>query len=876
MRRAHDRLIVRFFLYLTGISLVLILTLTTFFGLQLVSALSDNALQQSTQRIERIENHFTGFIRDEIEELRNYHEVFEGSDLELLVNLIQTNPRYISSYILDQDGVVRYSSNPVQVGYRYGGRAVFRLATHHNEPLFSPRFDALSSELIIDLIIPVHRSSGEPGYTAIHELDPRWFEQNMIPQLAPDDGELLLFDETGAVYLKMSSTHTNGIWPVNRPVSLFDYEFTLERLESAGTAFGNYEFGRSLVVYRQMSDERLGFIANRISLARIDDEINEVVQLAVLAALAALVLSGILGMVMAQRVVKPVTDLSEHVRRALGGFQEAIPPSRHEELEPLVDAFNQAWSQNLEFQRSLVEEKHKAEQANTAKSQFLANMSHEIRTPLNGILGVSYLARSGGDRGTMENACERIERSARNLLTIVNDILDYSKLEAGAMETETRAFHLPEIIDRTRLAVQHQADQKRLVLEVSISREVPAYLAGDSFRLGQILMNLVGNAVKFTESGTVSISVEGQQTGDALIHLLFCVRDTGIGIDPSQQEKLFTAFTQADGSTSRKYGGTGLGLAITRQITTLLGGEIWFESSPGEGARFFVRLPFGIPDRDEIAALENETAGDSDGHETVTEIDLTGCSFLVVEDNAINQEIARELLVRKGASVVVAANGAVALETLETAAMHNEGRSYNAVLMDVQMPVMDGYEATRAIRRIKDPMLRAIPVIGMTAHAMAGDRETCLEAGMDDYIAKPFFPDAFYAVVARWVIQSNNSSDTVLPTEAAASVVDFRKGLLMTLENRELYRQLLRLFETDAPPLLEQLVPGSGPDNTVATATHSLKGMASGIGARPLVQACETLESGLKKGSANASDIDLVRQQTDEVLREIRTYLTQS
>ncbi|TVQ27584.1 MAG: response regulator, partial [Spirochaetaceae bacterium] len=860
------------------ISLVLIVTLTTFFGLQLVGALSENALRQSTQRIERIESHFTGFIRDEIEELQNYHEVFAGSDLELLVNLIQTNPRYIGSYILDSEGIVRYSSNPVQVGYRYTGRAAFRLATDHDEPLFSPRFDALSSELIIDLIIPVDRSSGDPRYIAIHELDPRWFEQNTIPQLAPDDGELLLFDEAGAVYLKMSSADTDGIWPVNRPVSLFDYDFTLERLESAGTTFENYEFGRSLVVYRRMSDQRLGFIANRISLLRIDNEISEVVQLAVLAALAALVLSGILGMLMAQRVVKPVTDLSDHVRRALGGFQEAIPPSRHEELEPLVDAFNKAWSQNLAFQRSLVEEKRKAEQANTAKSQFLANMSHEIRTPLNGILGISYLARSGGERRGMEQACERIERSAQNLLTIVNDILDYSKLEAGAMQTETSAFFLPEIIERTRLAVQHLADEKQLDFNMSIAPEVPAYLAGDSFRLGQILMNLVGNAVKFTESGMVSVSVliAGQQTGDAQMHLLFCVRDTGIGIDPSQQEKLFTAFTQADGSTSRKYGGTGLGLAITRQITTLLGGEIWLESSPGEGSQFFVRLPFGIPDPEEIAALESETAGDAGAHDSATGIDFTGRSFLVVEDNAINQEIARELLVRKGASVAVAANGAVALDMLETAAIHRAGGSYDTVLMDVQMPVMDGYEATRAIRRMKDPRLRAIPVIGMTAHAMTGDRETCLEAGMNDYIAKPFFPEAFYEVVSRWITQSPVSRDTTSPTEAVASAVDFQKGLLMTLENRELYRQLLRMFETDAPPLLEKLTLGSESANTVATATHSLKGMAGGIGAQPLAHACEALENALKTGSADEPDVNTVRRRTDDVLREIRTYLTVS
>lgn len=892
MRPAHDRLVIRFFFYLVTTSLITIVTLTVFFGIQLVSALSDNALRQSRQRMERIEDYFTSFITDEVQDLVAYHTVFDGSDLNRLVELIAANPRYLGSYILDRNGIVQHSSNPLQIGYRYAGRPFFRMAAAENEPLFLPRFDALSDELIIDLIIPVTLEPSGQRYIAIHELDPRWFEQSVIPQLASDEGDVLLFDDTGVIYLRMRSADVEDPWPVHRPVSLFDYEFTLERLDSAGPEFESYESGRSLVVYREMADNRLGLIANRISLRLIDEQINDVIQLAFVAAIGAFALSAVLGILMARRIIQPITDLSEQVRRTLGGFQNEIPASRHEELVPLVDALNQTWAENMSVQRSLIEQKHAAEQASAAKSQFLANMSHEIRTPLNGILGLSSLAGDDVDSERMLQRFARIEQSAKNLLRIINDILDYSKVEAGAMKIESRAFVLPELIDRVSAMFQHQVEEQQLDYTVRIDPDVPAHLSGDDFRLGQILMNLIGNAVKFTSSGGISVSVVCEHQTEHGVELLFNVTDTGIGIDPSGQKQLFAAFAQADGSVSREYGGTGLGLAITRQITSLMGGEIWLESAYGEGTQCFVRIPFRYPSAEDLRAIEQPNAATADHDTTASSADFTGACVLVVEDNAINQEIARELLVRRGATVEVVSNGVEALDALDRSAPDDETPLYDAVLMDVQMPVMDGYAATRAIRTMKDPGLRALPVIAMTAHAMSDHRDACMEAGMNDYISKPFLPEEFYRVVGKWVKPRAGTSasapgvETANAPHAAADdssgvAVDFQRGLSMALENEALYRQLLQMLARDVPPLIEGLMlSGESRDlsgetkDTLAGVVHSIKGMAGGIGARRLADACADLGDALQSGRATEADLLLLQQETRRVLDEVSFYLS--
>lgn len=887
MRPAHDRLVIRFFFYLVATSLIIVVTLTVFFGIQLVSALSDNALRQSTQRMERIEDFFTSFITDEVEELAAYHTVFDGSDLNRLVDLVAANPRYLGSYILDRNGIVQHSSNPLQIGYRYAGRPFFRMAAAENEPLFLPRFDALSGELIIDLIIPVTIEPSGQRYIAIHELDPRWFEQSVIPQLAPDEGDVLLFDESGVIYLKMRSADAEDPWPVHRPLSLFDYEFTFERLDSAGPEFERYESGRSLVIYREMADDRLGLIANRISLRLIDEQINDVILLAFLAAIGAFALSAVLGILMASRIVQPITDLSEQVRRTLGGFQNEIPAPRHEELAPLVDALNQTWAENLSVQRSLIEQKHAAEQANAAKSQFLANMSHEIRTPLTGILGLCSLAGDDGDSERMLQRFARIEQSAKNLLTIINDILDYSKVEAGAMKIDSRAFVLPELIDRVSTMFQHQIEEQQLDYTIRIDPEVPAYLSGDDFRLGQILMNLIGNAVKFTSSGGVSVSVVCEQQTEHGVELLFNVTDTGIGIDPSRQKLLFAAFTQADGSISREYGGTGLGLAITRQIAELMGGEVWLESEYGEGTRCFVRIPFRYPAPEDMRAIEQQTFAAAEHRTVASSTDLRGVSVLVVEDNAVNQEIARELLVRRGATVDVVSNGVEALDALERTSPDDGTPLYDLVLMDVQMPVMDGYAATRAIRALTNPELRSLPVIAMTAHAMSEHRDACMEAGMNDYISKPFLPDEFYRVVGKWVkprtgttASATGMETAAKPSNAAAAnpngvAVDFQRGLSMALENEALYRQLLQMFARDVPPLMDGLVLSGETTDAVGGAVHSIKGMAGGIGARTLSEACANFGDKLQSGEAVESDLVRVQKEARRVLEEIRYYLSQ-
>jgi two-component system sensor histidine kinase/response regulator len=626
-------------------------------------------------------------------------------------------------------------------------------------------------------------------------------------------------------------------------------------------------------------------------------------------------------------------------------------------------------SAHYQRQAELIAARESALEAAQIKSRFLANMSHEIRTPLNAIVGLSHLMLRGQLPAQQRDYVAKIQTSARMLLEVINSVLDFSKIEAGKLTLESAPFYLDEVLDGVANVVAVDAQEKGLELLFSISPAVPVSLLGDSLRLGQVLTNLIHNAVKFTEAGEVVVSVEVAERLPEKVRLRFAVRDTGIGLHPEQAAKLFAPFTQADDSATRRFGGTGLGLAISRQLVELMGGHIEVDSAPGRGSTFSFAVTLGLaparvplavgPDElrglrvlvvddhsvarmvlaryledmsfavetagSGVEALERVRAADEagrrfdlvlldwkmpapDGLETARAIKrqlgkpptivlvtahardeaslrvegvgveallvkpvtrsvlldtvarvlgreavsgrpaptappqgLQAARVLVVEDNEINQQVARELLESAGVVVSIADNGREAVAAVAEAAA---GRTrLDAVLMDIQMPEMDGYEATREIR--KDPRNAALPIIAMTAHALDFEKERCRQAGMNGHVAKPVDPSELFAVLAHWLgrVRPENGEGAALGIPG----IDFPGALRRLRGNRELLMRLLgelvRQWRDGAQRIREQLARAEREE--ARRTAHTLKGAAANLGVDSLAAAAGAVEKTL-------------------------------
>jgi two-component system, sensor histidine kinase and response regulator len=644
--------------------------------------------------------------------------------------------------------------------------------------------------------------------------------------------------------------------------------------------------------------------------------------------------------------------------------------------------------------------RQKAEEATQAKSDFLANMSHEIRTPMNGILGMAHLCMKTDLTPRQREYLQKIDRSAHSLLGIINDILDFSKIEAGKLTMERIGFGLEEVFENLTSVVGMRAHEKGLEVLFRIASETPLHLVGDPLRLQQVLVNLCSNAVKFTEQGEVVVSVKPVRIDDGEVELEFAVSDTGIGMTPDQQARLFRPFTQADSSTTRKFGGTGLGLSISLRLVELMSGQLRLESEPGKGSTFRFTARFGCQDRaarahhlaavdlrgtrvlviddnstsrqileemleamsfevtlatsareglaklttadasdpfqlvlidwempeldgltaawiireatslqqrpklilitaygSELMSNQAEQAGlvgvlvkpisnsslfntimhafisgapDDDTQRRVADgerlVDLTGLRVLLVEDNEINRELASQLLRDVGVVVSTAQNGREAVQKVTT-------ESFDGVLMDIQMPEMDGYQAARAIRAQSE--LAALPIIAMTANAMLVDRAKALDAGMNDHLPKPIDPGELYAAIKRWFKphalvsspQSGRPPAAITDREVAIEYldgIDLADGLKRVAGNRPLYRNLLLKFrqsQADAASEIRQAL-AAGDRQRAERVAHTIKGIAGSIGAKELQAAAAAVEQGLRDSNSAHTETDLSAFET--------------
>lgn len=490
------------------------------------------------------------------------------------------------------------------------------------------------------------------------------------------------------------------------------------------------------------SGSYLGRVVVGVSSDAFNTRQQEILLKVALLVLFALLLTFLLARRLARHLSQPLSAMNDAVKAIQSGnYQTTLPEVGDGELAVLARHINNLASglnnAALEQQRAmtlLIKAREESELANRAKSDFLAMMSHELRTPMNGVLGMLQLLETTELNQEQHEYAALASESTEHLLKVINDILDFSRIERGALELELISFNLPVLLKTSLQAFQHSAQQRGLTLHLELGEALPSLqVQGDPTRLRQILVNLIGNALKFTERGEVRVEANWQALDNQVLWFTCSVHDTGIGISGERLDTMFDAFQQADNSISRRYGGTGLGLPIARTLAERMGGTLTARSEPGHGSCFTLEIPLPFSAQQPAPRPEASSPGPA--------LQQT-LSVLLVEDNPVNQTVIEAMLRSLGYQVTLVVDGAQAVSAVQR-------ESFAAVLMDCRLPIMDGYEATRRIRKLA--AMGQVPIIALTANALQGDREACLQAGMNDYLAKPFKRAELQELLDRWL-----------------------------------------------------------------------------------------------------------------------------
>ncbi|WP_447770901.1 ATP-binding protein [Pseudomonas kilonensis] len=491
-------------------------------------------------------------------------------------------------------------------------------------------------------------------------------------------------------------------------------------------------------------EDYLGRVIVGMSSDAFSQRQQEILFKAAILALFALLFTFLVARRLATNLSRPIRDIGNAVKAIQqGDYSTPLPIvddaelgalSRH--INNLAGGLEQASREQHQAMAQLIKTREEAEKANSAKSEFLAMMSHELRTPMNGVLGMLQLLETTRMTDEQHEYTALASESTEHLLKVINDILDFSRIERSALELEHIPFNLAELVGSCAQSFQHSAAQRKLGLDLLVPDDMQALqVQGDPTRIRQILVNLIGNALKFTEQGRVTVQCQWQALDHELLWFTCTVRDSGIGIPAESLERMFDAFQQADNSISRRYGGTGLGLPIARTLAERMGGTLRAQSEEGQGSVFTLEIPLALSRQTPATLAPRLPIGNGNGNGE-------GRNVLLVEDNPVNQTVVEAMLRSLGFTVSIATDGAQAVRSAESLI-------FEAILMDCRLPIIDGYEATRQIRQL--PGCGEVPIIALTANALQGDREACLAAGMNDYLAKPFKRNDLQQILQRWV-----------------------------------------------------------------------------------------------------------------------------